>query len=162
MLIKYHQKLNFKLLFVFVSIFATSIACSGGGSGSSDESNASPNATINDYQIDFTQTVLNHYQEQVLTLTNNDAADFTFGSIAEANPPSAPFNITDDQCSLKTLAHSETCTIEIQFSPTNQGSFDDSFDIPSNTGQTIMTVSVTGEAVALNVSINQVDKSALS
>ena len=159
MLIKHHQKLNLKLLFVFVNIFAITIACSGGGGGS-DTSNASPNGNSNDFQIDFTQTVLDHSQVQVLTLTNNGADESTFGSIAETNPLNAPFNIIDDQCSLKTLAPSETCTIEIQFSPTNQGSFDDSFDIPSNTGQTIMTVRVTSEAVAYNVSINQVDKSA--
>ena len=160
MLIEHHHKLNLKRLCLFFSMLTVITACGGGGSGDSDTSTASPDVTGSVHQLDFSQTVLDHFQEKVLTLTNNGTDESTIGEVAEANPLDEPFSITDDQCSLKTLAPSETCTIEIQFSPTEQGSFDDSFDIPSNTGQTIMTVNVTSEAVAYNVSINKVDKSA--
>ena len=83
-----------------------------------------------------------------------------FGMIAHSDPLDAPFSITDDVCSGKTLSPSETCTLKIQFLPVTQNLFNDTFDIPSDTGQPIMIVSVSGKSVSLNASINQVDKSA--
>ncbi len=159
MLIKQHYKSKCKLGFVLVSIFFITIACGGGGGGA-DSSTSSPGVVTNSVQVDFNQSVVEHHQEKVLTLTNNGTASYKIGVVAQTNPLDAPFNISDDQCSLKTLAPSHTCAVEIQFLPTNQGSFADSFDVPSKSGQTITTVNVSGDAVAFNCSINQVDKSA--
>jgi VWFA-related protein len=70
-----------------------------------------------------------------------------------------PFSILNNTCSGKGLTANQICTFNIRFSPTSQGKgFTDSFDIPSNdTNFSSVTVSVTGNAEGLRLSINQIN-----
>src|SRR3989337_2894895 len=61
-------------------------------------------------------------------------------------------------CSGTGLTANQTCTFSIRFSPASQGKgFTDSFDIPSNDPKfDSVTVSVTGNAEGLRLTINQI------
>ena len=152
-------KLKTKLSLLLFIILTVTAACGGGGGGSGP---SAPSTAIvsNELLVQFSPTVLDHFQDRVLTLQNNGNTRASIGMIAHSDPLDAPFSITDDQCSGKTLSPSETCTLKIQFLPVDQNLFNDTFDIPSDTGQPIMIVSVSGKSLSLNASINQVDKSA--
>lgn len=151
-----NKRLYVRLFLLLGPILTIMAACGG---GSSDSSTPSSNIITNALQVQFSSTVLDHFQDDIVTLQNNGTSSVSIGQIAHADPLYNPFSIIDDQCSGITLTPSETCTLKVRFSPTSQNSFNDSFDIPSSTGQTIMTVSVSGDAKALNVSINQTDTS---
>ena len=125
----------------------------GGGGGGSDNLNASF------YQVDFTPTTVGHYQENIIGVSNEGNTNVTINSVGKNDPLDAPFSIIDDQCSDTTLSPSESCTVTIGFAPTDQGTYDDTFDILDENGKTVGTFSVSGDATAYNVSINQVDKS---
>lgn len=132
---------------IFISL---SSACGGGGSDN-------PNASF--YQFDFTPTTAGHYQENIIGVSNEGNTNVTINSVGKNDPLDAPFSIIDDQCSDTTLSPSESCTVTIGFAPTDQGTYDDTFDILDENGKTVGTFSVSGDATAYNVSINQVDKS---
>jgi len=151
--------LHFQLSFLLLCPMMILLAACGGGGGSSDSSSSSSNITTKELQVPFSSTVLDHFQDEIVTVKNNGTASGSIGQVAQANPLGAPFSIVNDKCSGITLPPSATCTLQIRFLPTNQGTFSDSFDIPSGTGKTIMTVSVNGDARALNTSINQIDTS---
>ena len=168
----YNYYLNNKVLHLFFFFFLYLMlilmsACGGGGGGGSDSSSGSDSSGSDssdipskDHQVAFSNTVLDHFQDQTYALKNNGTASASIGQVAQANPLNAPFSILNDQCSGKTLAPSAACTLQVRFLPTAQGTFSDSFDIPSGTGETIiMTVNVSGDGRALNVSINQIDTS---
>jgi len=152
------DNLSIKLSLILFIILTITAACGGGGGGS-EPSTPSTTVVSNALQVQFSRTVLEHFQDQVLTLQNNGNTRASIGVIAQSDPLNVPFSITDDQCSGKTLAPSEACMLKIQFLPVTQNLFMDTFDIPSETGQPIMIVNISGESVALNASINQVDKS---
>lgn len=149
---------TFNRVLLLFSIMLLILACGGGGGGGSSDSSSNP--TPSEKQVQFSQTVMNHFQDKFVSIQNQSSKSQTIGTVAQADPLSEPFSIMDDKCSGKTLAPSGTCTLTIRFSPSSQNAFDDSFDIPSNTGQTLMNVGLSGEGVSYNVSINQVDKSA--
>ena len=137
-------------------------ACGGGGGGGgddddSDSSGGSSNPTLKDIQVPFSSTVLDHFQDEIITIKNDRTASISIGQVAQANPLDAPFSMLNDKCSGRNLAPSATCTLQVRFLPTSQGTFSDSFEIPSGTGKTIMTVSVDGDGRAFSVLINQID-----
>jgi Ca-activated chloride channel family protein len=162
-----NKVLRLCLFFFLYLMLILMSACGGGGGGGSDSSSGSDSSgsdssdiTSKDHQVAFSNTVLDHFQDQTYALKNNGTASASIGQVAQANPLNAPFSILNDQCSGKTLAPSAACTLQVRFLPTAQGTFSDSFDIPSGTGETIiMTVNVSGDGRALNVSINQIDTS---
>ena len=160
-----NQLLHFGLSLLLFAMLILMTACGGGGDGGSDSSDpsdyssSSTNTSSKDLKVPFSSTILDHFQDEIITITNNGTESGLIGQVAQANPLKAPFSILEDQCSGITLAPSASCVLQVQFLPTSQGFFSDSFDIPSNTGKAINTVSVSGDAWALNASINQVDTS---
>jgi hypothetical protein len=86
-------------------------------------------APINDHQIPFGNVTQGMISNQTVTVTNNGNADLVIGTI---NSPSAPFSIPTGDCSGKTIAPASTCTLTVRFAPTTVGTFNSSFDIPSD------------------------------
>ncbi len=102
-------------------------------------------APISDHQIPFGNVTQGNTSDQTVTVANSGNADLIIGNIASANPLATPFNITTDNCSGKTIAPASTCTLTVRFAPTAVGTFNDSFDIPSNDSITpTVTLSVRG------------------
>jgi VWFA-related protein len=156
--------IHFRLFLLLYAMLIFMAGCGGGGGGGSDSSGSSnsgssPKETSRELKVAFNSTVLDHFQDEIVTVKNNESASSSIGQVGQANPLDTPFSIFDDQCSGITLAPSGTCTVQIRFLPTSQGFFSDSFDIPSGTGEAIISTSVSGDAWALNTSINQVDTS---
>jgi len=145
--------------------------CGGGGGGGNASNSQQPPSTqqppttqqapaqiaVNLTQIVFGNTFLNKSSDQTITIQNTGSSNLNIGAIAQAHSLSAPFSIINDNCSAKQVAPSQTCTFQVQFSPTSQGGFNESFDIPSNDpNQNSVTVSVSGVGRALGVAINKV------
>jgi len=125
---------------------------SGGSTGDAGRPNIKPSAGA----IDYGYVILDHYKDQILTLINNGDRS---GGIDLINPAqlNLPFSIIEDSCSGRTLAPLGECTLKLRFEPTDgQGSYTDSLSITGQQG-TIGTISIRGNALALNVSINQVE-----
>lgn len=82
---------------------------------------------------------------QRITVRNAGSANLVIGTVASANPISAPFSITSNTCSGATLGPAGTCQIAVRFGPTTTGPFADTFDIPSNDPDTgTATISLSG------------------
>ena len=130
------------------------VSCGGGGGESAPQS---PHILVSSTQIDFGDTILDNISEKVFTIRNVGSSTLTIGQIAQTDPLVPPFGILNNTCSGIGLTANQTCTFNVQFSPTSQGKgFTDSFDIPSNDSNfNSVTVSVTGNAEGLRVSINQ-------
>ena len=95
--------------------------------------------------ISFGNVKENTSEDIVIPVSNVGTADLIIGTVAETNPLNAPFSIVTDNCSGLTLSPSEGCSIVIRFSPTSVGSFNDSFNIPSNDpDKSNVTVNVSG------------------
>lgn len=79
-----------------------------------------------------------------VTVASTGQAPLVLGTVGSGNPLAAPFSLAADGCSGQTLAPGAGCTLQVRFAPTGEGSFSDSFAIPSNAAT--VTVSVAGEA----------------
>jgi len=79
-----------------------------------------------------------------VTVASTGQAPLVVGTVGSGNPLAAPFSVAADGCSGQTLAPGASCTLEVRFAPTSEGSYSDSFAIPSNAAT--VTVSVAGEA----------------
>src|SRR5690606_15645078 len=72
------------------------------------------------------------------------------GTVASPNGLSAPFSITSDNCSGQTVATGGSCTVQVQFAPTAEGDFSDTFTFPILAPVTAsFSVSTAGSATAL-------------
>ena len=82
-------------------------------------------------------------QDAVLSVTVRSTGQgaLGLGSIGGGNPLAAPFSIANDGCSGRTLQPGQSCVLGVRFAPTIAGTFNDSFDIPSNAGTPVVTVS---------------------
>jgi hypothetical protein len=85
-----------------------------------------------DLNADFGSILAGVSKTVTVTVTNNGNAALVLGSIGSGNPLAAPFSITADACSGKTLGMASSCTISIAFAPTGAVRSTDSFSIPSN------------------------------
>lgn len=125
-------------------------ACSGGGGGVSQ----SPNISIAQSTIDFGGVVLNNNADSTIEIKNTGNADLAIGSISG---PNAPFTVTNDTCSDKTLGPAQTCSLNVHFAPISQGNFTGSFSIASNDPDLgSASFNLTGEGYGLNTWINNV------
>lgn len=79
-----------------------------------------------------------------VTVASTGQAPLVLGTVGSGNPLAAPFSVATDGCSGQTLAPGASCTLQVRFAPTAEGSYSDSFAIPSNAAT--VTVSVAGEA----------------
>jgi hypothetical protein len=107
---------------------------SGTGSSASEPqiTVTDPVAPANDLTLPFGTVQNGLFSEQTVTVGNSGNADLAIVSVASTNPLSAPFSITADNCSTKTLAPAASCTITVKFAPSAAGPFQDSFNIQSN------------------------------
>jgi VWFA-related protein len=148
------------LLALALAAFAF-IGCSGGGGtsgggNSGGGSSTAPEITLSTTQLDFSGVVIDNFSDRSITVQNTGTAALTIGQIAQL---SAPFAIVEDNCSGASLSPSGTCSIKIQFSPTNQNSYTGSFNIASNdSDENPVAVTLSGLGRGLNVSINRIDK----
>jgi predicted CxxxxCH...CXXCH cytochrome family protein len=106
-----------------------------------DPNLSSPDITItdsvaptDDHGIPFGSLTINRTANQTLTIANNGTASLIIGNLVAANPAAAPFAIIDggDACSGQTLTPSSSCTVQLRFAPTVQGTYYSRFVIPSN------------------------------
>jgi VWFA-related protein len=132
------------------------------GNGCTSRTAESPAQTpaqikVSSRQIVNGNVVLNNVLDQTVTIQNTGSTRLFIGQIAQADPLALPFSIVGDDCSGRAVQPSATCSFKVQFSPTNQGAFTDSFDIPSDaSNENSVTVDVTGSGKALRVAISQV------
>lgn len=101
--------------------------------------------SVNPVSLDF--GLLKAGQDAVLSVTvqSTGQAALVLGSAGGGNPLAAPFSIASDGCSGRTLQPAESCVFGVRFAPTAAGTFTDSFDIPSNAGAPVVTVTGQGE-----------------
>jgi hypothetical protein len=136
-------------------VFAITLAACGGGGGGTTP--PAPNIVVtdsvvsnSDLLVPFGTVILNSTSDQTVTVTNTGTADLIIGTIAG---PAAPFSITTT-CSNQAIAPGGTCTETVQFAPTETGSFNGSFDIPSNDPDTpTITVAISGTGVSAGSSV---------
>jgi hypothetical protein len=65
---------------------------------------------------------------QTITLTNNDLADLTIGTLSV----SGEFALSNDLCSGQVIASTTSCTFDVTFSPLSNGAKNGSVSIPSD------------------------------
>jgi HYDIN/CFA65/VesB-like, Ig-like domain len=103
--------------------------------------------------IHFGNQVLDTPRNETLVISNNGSVDLKLGSVAMNNGLMPPFTLSSDHCTNQTLAGGATCSLVVQFLPLTEGSFSDSFDIPSNDSDTPSAViTLTGSGVTPHVS----------
>lgn len=99
--------------------------------------------------LDFGSAPIGSPSSRTVTVGNTGDADLVIGTVGHGDGLAAPFSITADTCSGQTLRPQPaggTCAVTIRFSPTTEGTFDDTFAIPSNDpARNPATVSVHGE-----------------
>lgn len=83
-------------------------------------------------RLDFGNVATNQTSDLAVTVTNNGATDLVIGQIAGLDALAAPFSITADGCSTQTLAPAASCQVTVRFAPTNDGSYSDTFDVPTS------------------------------
>jgi hypothetical protein len=106
-------------------------------------------APATDLKVAFGTVAAGSSSAQTVTVTNTGNADLVLGTIASADPVQAPFAITTDTCSGRTLLPTENCTLTVEFGSVSAGTFADSFDIPSNDpDESTLTVSLDGVSAA--------------
>jgi VWFA-related protein len=133
-------------------------ACSGGGGGGGGDVSSTPNIVLSQSTIDFSGVVLDNSADSVIQVKNTGNANLTIGDITQ---PNLPFNVSNDSCSNKTLAPSQTCSVNVHFSPTSQDLFTGTFSIPSNDPDTgALNISLKGSGYGLNAWISQVNTDA--
>lgn len=90
--------------------------------------------------------------KQTITITNKGLANLTIGSITfteNTQPATGDFSLSNNTCSLATLALLESCTVDVNYAPEQVGTASYSINIPSNSADTpIVTVPVSGTAAA--------------
>ena len=150
------KRISNLVLCIIICCFFSLISCGGGGGGGSTAQ--SPRILVSSTQYDFGDIIMDDIAEQAFTIKNVGSSTLSIGQIAQANPLVFPYSIVNNTCSGSGLTANQTCTFSIRFSPASQGKgFTDSFDIPSNDPKfDSVTVSVTGNAEGLRLSINQI------
>ncbi|MEL7451634.1 MAG: choice-of-anchor D domain-containing protein, partial [Pseudomonadota bacterium] len=106
--------------------------------------------SYSDNPLVFDLTDVGGMAQSTITVSNVGDGTLTIGAVAVADPLEAPFGITD-ACANQALAPAGTCDITVDFSPTAEGSFNDTFDVPSDDPDpdpARSTVTVSGDASA--------------
>jgi N-acetylneuraminic acid mutarotase len=111
---------------------------------------------INDKAISFGDVAIGSSSTGTVTVSNEGNSSLKIGQIASSNPIATPFQILNDNCSNQVIAPSNDCTMEVKFAPTILGSFNDSFDIPSDDpdeNPVTFTVSGTGTQTVADITV---------
>ena len=110
-------------------------------------------APANDFLIPFgTVDVTDFPSEVFVVVTNDGSGDLVLGTIGAGNPLAPPFRIVTthpaNTCSSAPLAPTQTCAIVVEFDPSAEGDFIDSFSIPSNDlDEPTVTMNVSGTGI---------------
>jgi PKD repeat protein len=89
-------------------------------------------APVDDLQLPFGEVTEGNFSQATVTVTNNGNANLLIGNIASSDPLVAPFSIESNDCSGGAVLPVASCTLTIRFAPTTAGTFNGSFDIPSD------------------------------
>jgi hypothetical protein len=106
--------------------------------------------------IHFGSHVLDTPRNETLVISNNGSVDLKLGAVAMTNGLMPPFALSSDHCTNQILVGGATCSLELQFLPLTEGSFSDSFDIPSNDTDipsAVITLTGSGVVPKPNISI---------
>ena len=102
----------------------------------------SQDITVSPGSVNFGDVTVGTTASQTVTVTNDGTAPLTIGQVSALT---GAFSIVTDGCSTLVLAPTDSCDIDIEFTPTATGSASDSFDIPSDDpDEDPVTVSVSG------------------
>jgi len=98
-----------------------------------------------DLSVPFGNVSAGRISMRKLAVINEGNGVLSVGTIA---PPAAPFRVKKEDCSGRALAVDERCHIEVEFVPTNEGSFNSTLGIPSNDpDESLVTVSFGGNGL---------------
>ncbi len=111
------------------SVTLTASDFSGSGSSSNKVKVFDPDYDITPSSMNFGSIALGANPIKTITVSNSGTS-MDIGVVANSNALAAPYSISEDNCSGKTLANGERCTIDIMYSPTSEGNHNDSFNIP--------------------------------
>jgi hypothetical protein len=102
-------------------------------------------AKVEPSALDFLYMKTGESKSLTLTISNIGRDDLAIGTIMR---PSAPFSVTFDECSGKTLSALLSCSITVTFNPIEGGTFTDILAIPSNDADhPSMTINISGSAI---------------
>ena len=111
-----------------------------------------PDITVSSTSIDFGSVTENTTSAQTVTITNDGNDNLNIGSIAGTDTLAVPYSIVNDLCSNQPLTPTSNYTFDVEFAPTTTGTFNDTFDIPSNDpDESSVPVSLTGTGTAAPV-----------
>ncbi len=79
--------------------------------------------------LDYGAIEIGRSQTLSVTVSNTGTGDLVLGTIT---PPAAPYSLTTDGCTGRTLAAAASCTVTLEFAPAAGGVFDSSLIIYSN------------------------------
>jgi len=113
-----------------------------------------PGISLSESSYDFGTIAVGNNSIKTITITNIGDASLIFGTISTSG---APFSISSDTCSGKTVAANGTCSLTTQFTPTGKGAFTGSLSIPSNDQDlSTATVPLSGSgSMAPNISLSE-------
>jgi hypothetical protein len=106
-------------------------------------------APDSDLKLLFGDVTRGSQSDQMVTIKNDGDAELEIGNIAQTNQAADPFSILNDDCSMRNMQPSSTCSFTVRFSPLSTGSFNDTFDIPSNdSDENPVTITVSGNGLS--------------
>ena len=104
-----------------------------------------PDITVTPLSVTFGDVLVGTTADRVVTVKNDGDANLTIGPVTN---PAAPFSIVEDNVSNQTLAPGGEATLTVRFSPAAAGSFNGSFNIPSNDpDENPVTVNLSGHGI---------------
>jgi predicted secreted protein len=107
-----------------------------------------PDIAVDPLAIDFGSTSMMTSSFKTVTVMNTGSKDLIISDVDITGTNSLDFGIRKDECSNQTLTSSESCTIEVRFSPNSDGTRNATLTIPSNDSDfSNVSVSLTGEGV---------------
>jgi hypothetical protein len=114
----------------------------------------------NDLIVEFGSIAVDDVSTQSVMITNIGTETLHIFLIGVADPLSDPFIIQTHNCSDLDLGFRESCTLDVSFEPAATGSYNDSFDIPSNDDNestVTITVNGTGSDPGADISVTDPD-----
>jgi hypothetical protein len=91
---------------------------------------------------------------QTFTVTNTGNISLSIGTIAISGTNASEFTKQSDNCDSATVTPGGTCTLQVTFSPTSQGSKSATLSIPSNDPDGTTNVALTGTGLANEVNVS--------
>jgi serine protease AprX len=93
---------------------------------------ATPDIFIDPMSHSYGNTKEGSSSPQRFTITNQGLLDLVIDAVTLTGPDVTEFHLQNDGCSMQTLAPTQTCTVEVVFSPASGGTKSASLSIPTN------------------------------